>query len=125
MMKNALYGLKQAPIAWYSRIDSYLTQNGFHESEIQPTLYTKFNEQGNMLTVCMYVDDLIFTSDFDIKDFRTVMEREFEMTHMGLMKCFWALNFNNLKVVYFYHIPSMQVQLKKKICLIARYPQHH
>ena len=24
-MKKELYGLKQAPIAWYSRIDSYLT----------------------------------------------------------------------------------------------------
>ena len=28
-LKKALYGLKQAPRAWYSRIDSYLTGNGF------------------------------------------------------------------------------------------------
>ena len=32
-LKKALYGLKQAPRAWYSRIDSYLTKNGFHRSE--------------------------------------------------------------------------------------------
>ena len=32
-MKQELYGLKQAPRAWYSQIDSYLTENGFHRSE--------------------------------------------------------------------------------------------
>ena len=57
-LKNALYGLKQAPRAWYSQIDSYLTENGFHESESEPTLYTKVNEQGNMLIIslCMYMN---------------------------------------------------------------------
>ena len=33
MLKKELYGLKQDPRAWYSRIDSYLTENGFHRSE--------------------------------------------------------------------------------------------
>ena len=32
-MKKELYGLKQDPKAWYIRIDSYLTQNGFHISD--------------------------------------------------------------------------------------------
>ena len=50
-LKKALYGLKQAPRAWYSRIDSYLIENGFHRSESEPTLYTKVNEQGSMLIV--------------------------------------------------------------------------
>ena len=61
ILKKAFYGLKQSPRAWYSHIDSYLIENGFHRSESEPTLYTKFNEQGNMLIVYMYVDDLIFT----------------------------------------------------------------
>ena len=65
-MKNALYGLKQAPRAWYSRIDSYLTKNGFHESESEPNLYTKVDEQGKMIIVCLYVVDFIFTSDYGI-----------------------------------------------------------
>ena len=66
-LKKALYVLNQAPRACYSRIDSYLTKNGFHRSESEPTLYTKLNEQGNMLIVFLYVDDLIFTGDFGIK----------------------------------------------------------
>ena len=32
-LKKALYGLKQATRAWYSRIDSYLTENGFHRTK--------------------------------------------------------------------------------------------
>ena len=28
-LKKALYGLKQAPRAWFSRLDSYLKQQGF------------------------------------------------------------------------------------------------
>ena len=79
-LKKALYGFKQAPRAWYSHIDSFLTKNGFHRSESEPMLYNKVNEQGNMLIVFLYVDDLLFTGDFGIKEFRTVMENEFEMT---------------------------------------------
>jgi hypothetical protein len=41
MLKKELYGLKKAPRAWYSRIDSYLTQNGFQRSKCEPTLCIK------------------------------------------------------------------------------------
>ena len=67
ILKKALYGLNQAPRACYSRIDSYLTRNGFQRSESEPTLYIKANQQGNMLIVFLYVDDMIFIGDFGIK----------------------------------------------------------
>ena len=70
MLKKELYGFTQDPRPWYSRIDSYLTENGFHRSESEPMLYTKVNEQGNMLIICLYVYYLIFTSDFRIEDFK-------------------------------------------------------
>ena len=74
-----IVALKQAPRAWYSRSGS------------DPILYAKVNEKGNMLIIYLYVDDLIFTSDFGIKNFRTVMESEFEMTDLGLMKFFLGI----------------------------------
>ena len=61
-LKRALYGFKQAPRAWYSRIDSYLMSNGFSKSNGEPTLYIKA-ENGNVLIVVLYVDDLIFTGN--------------------------------------------------------------
>ena len=51
-IKKALYGLKQAPRAWYSRIDSYLINNGFNRSNNEPTLYVK-TEQGTYVFMLM------------------------------------------------------------------------
>ena len=58
-LKKALYGLKQAPRAWYNRIDSYFTTHGFKKCVHEHTLYIKATK-GNMLLVCLYVDDLVF-----------------------------------------------------------------
>ena len=63
-----------------------------------------------MLIVFLYVDDLIFTGDFGIINFKADMESEFEMTDLGLMKFFWALKFSSLKVVVLYHRQSMQLK---------------
>ena len=46
-----------------------------------------------MLIVCLYVDDLIFTGDYGIADFKIVMESEFEMTDLGLMKLFLGIEY--------------------------------
>ena len=85
-LKKALYGLKQAPRAWYSRIDAYLLENGFEKCEGKPTLYIK-EKYGKMLIVVLYVDDVIFTSNYAylIENFKKVMKEEFEMTDMGFI----------------------------------------
>lgn len=62
-LKKALYGLKQAPRAWYSRIDTYLVEDGFHKCDHEHTLYIKHKTKGELLILCLYVDDLIFTGN--------------------------------------------------------------
>ena len=91
-LKKALYGLKQAPRAWYSRIDSYLLENGFEKCEGEPTVYIK-EKDGKLLIVVLYVDDVIFTGndDYLIENFKTVMKEEFEMTDMGLLRYFLGI----------------------------------
>eukprot|EP00253_Pinus_taeda_P033256 PITA_33256 len=91
-LKKALYGLKQAPGVWYSRIDSYLLENGFEKCEGEPTLYIKEND-GKILIVVLYVDDVIFTGndDYLIENFKTIMREEFEMTNMGLLRYFLGI----------------------------------
>ena len=74
-LKKELYGLKQAPRDQYNRIDSYMMENGFKRSTSEPTLYTKINEQGQILIVCLYVDDLIFTDNLSIDMFKSTMKR--------------------------------------------------
>jgi hypothetical protein len=90
-LKKALYGLKQAPRAWYSRIDSYMIKNEFIRSTSEPTLYTKVNEQVNILIVFLYLDDLIYTGTLSIDMLKSTMKKEFEMTDLGLMKYFLCI----------------------------------
>ncbi|KAJ4723526.1 Retrovirus-related Pol polyprotein from transposon TNT 1-94 [Melia azedarach] len=83
---KTLYGLKQAPRAWNSRIDKYFQKNGFTKCPYEHALYIKIKDE-DILIVCLYVDDLIFTGSnsslFD--DFKNTMTKEFEMTDIGLM----------------------------------------
>ncbi|KAE8705324.1 hypothetical protein F3Y22_tig00110429pilonHSYRG00698 [Hibiscus syriacus] len=85
-LKKALYGLKQAPRAWNSRIDKYFQENGFNKCPYEHALYIKIKD-GDILIVCLYVDNLIFTGNNPsmFNEFKDMMMKEFEMTYMGLM----------------------------------------
>eukprot|EP00253_Pinus_taeda_P022960 PITA_22960 len=97
-LKKALYGLKQVPRAWYSRIDSYLLENGFEKCEGEPTVYIK-EKDGKLLIVVLYVDDVIFTGndDYLIENFKAVVKEEFEMTDMGLLRYFLGIEVDQNK----------------------------
>ncbi|GJX80957.1 putative ribonuclease H-like domain-containing protein [Tanacetum coccineum] len=58
---KALYGLHQAPRAWYDTLANYLLCNGFQRGKIDQTLFIK-RQQGHILLVQIYVDDIIFGS---------------------------------------------------------------
>ena len=92
-LKRALYGLKQAPRSWYNRIDTYFSKAGFHKSPYEHTLYIKTGEKGNLLIVCLYVDDLIFTGNDEgmFRTFKQSIMKEFEMTDLGKMKYFLGI----------------------------------
>jgi hypothetical protein len=92
-LKRALYGLKQAPRSWYNRIDTYFSKAGFHKCPYEHTLYIKTGEKGNLLIVCLYVDDLIFTGNDEgmFRTFKQSMMKEFEMTDLGKMKYFLGI----------------------------------
>jgi hypothetical protein len=90
-LKKALYGLKQAPRAWYSRIGTYLIKSGFSRSQNEPTLYTKTDQQGEIMIVCLYVDDMIYTRNLELTSFKHAMQSEFEMKYLGIMKYFWGI----------------------------------
>ena len=85
-MNNALYGIKKPPGMWYNIINSYFLNNGFRRSDIEPTLYTQKNHQGQILIVCLYVDDMIYTRNLQIEELKSVMKKELEMTKLILMK---------------------------------------
>jgi len=92
-LKKAPCGLKQAPRAWYNRIDTHFVNSRFHKCPYEHTLYIKTGNTSNILIVCLYVDDLIFTGNDErmFKEFKESMMHEFEMTDLGKMKYFLGI----------------------------------
>jgi len=92
-LTKALYGLKQAPKAWNKRIDSFLQATGLKKCASNHGLYVKTNDYGDLLILCLYVDDVIFTESNlkMIGDFKNIMMKELEMTDLGLMSYFLGI----------------------------------
>ncbi|GJZ04353.1 putative ribonuclease H-like domain-containing protein [Tanacetum coccineum] len=61
-VEKALYGLHQAPRAWYETLSTYLLDNGFLKKGRQLTRPIHQNDKGILLTVQVYVDDIIFVA---------------------------------------------------------------
>lgn len=92
-LKKALYGLKQAPRAWCSCIDEFFSKSGFHKCPHEPTLFTKSGPDGELLIICLYVDDLIYTGNASslFTAFKHSMMTEFDMTDLGMLHYFLGL----------------------------------
>ena len=92
-LHKALYGLKQAPRAWFSRIESHFTKEGFSKCPNEQTLFTKRSSEGKLLIVSIYVDDLIYTGEDEdmMADFKNSMMKAFDMTDLGKMRFFLGI----------------------------------
>jgi hypothetical protein len=92
-LHKALYGLKQAPRAWFSRIEAHFIGEGFQRCESEQTLFTRRTQEGRIIIVSIYVNDLIFTGNDEVmlSDFKNSMLREFDMTDLGKMRFFLGI----------------------------------
>ena len=68
----------------------YFMKNGFQKCLYELSSYVKSNLQGDILIMCLYVDDLITTANNLklITEFKEMMISQFEITNMGLMSYF-------------------------------------
>ncbi|KAL6287822.1 hypothetical protein ACE6H2_012212 [Prunus campanulata] len=116
-LRKALYGLKQAPRAWYSEIDTYFSQCGFHRSPSEATLYVRVKEGVGTLIVSIYVDDIVYTgsSDAMIKEFKAEMMCKYEMSDLGLLHHFLGMGVTQTEGSIFIH------QKKYALTLLDRF----
>ncbi|GJS17413.1 putative ribonuclease H-like domain-containing protein [Tanacetum coccineum] len=91
-VEKALYGLHQAPKAWYETLSTYLLENGFQRGQIDKTLFIK-RDQGDILIVQAYVDDIIFgsTNKKLCIEFEKMMHKKFQISSMGELIFFLGL----------------------------------
>ncbi|GJT82930.1 putative ribonuclease H-like domain-containing protein, partial [Tanacetum coccineum] len=92
LVEKALYSLHQAPKAWYETLSTYLLENGFRRENIDKTLFIKKN-QGDILLVQVYVDDIIFgsTKKSLCIEFESLMHKKFQMSSMRELTFFLGL----------------------------------
>eukprot|EP00253_Pinus_taeda_P001596 PITA_01596 len=84
-LKKSLYGLKQAPRSWYDKIDSFFLQHGYKRRKNDPNLYIVFDQEGRIVLISLYADDLIITGNADnlIKEIKEQMSQVYEMKYLG------------------------------------------
>lgn len=89
-LRKALYGLKQAPRVWNSWIYKYILKVSFTKCLYEHALYIKTINNNNLLLICLYVNDLIFTGNNPkiFKDFKLSIVNEFKLRDDGLMSYF-------------------------------------
>lgn len=101
-LKKALYGLKKAPRAWYERLHSYLISIGFMRTSDNSNLYLKTGQEGKHMIVEIFVDDIIFGGDDEMRrGFAEEIKKYFEMSMIGEIKFFIGLQVSQLKNVIF------------------------
>ncbi|WVZ24094.1 hypothetical protein V8G54_002638 [Vigna mungo] len=96
-LHKALYGLRQAPRAWNKKFDSSLMQHEFERCKVEHGVYVKKTPEGNLLVICLYVDDLLVTGSNpdDIDKFKEMMKSDFEMTDLGELCYFLGMEFTH------------------------------
>nr|GEX41315.1 zinc finger, CCHC-type [Tanacetum cinerariifolium] len=61
---KSVYGLKQAPKKWHQKFDEVVLLSGFHLNQFDKCVYSKFDDSGKGVIICLYVDDMfIFGTD--------------------------------------------------------------
>nr|GFA72174.1 zinc finger, CCHC-type [Tanacetum cinerariifolium] len=82
---KSLYGLKQAPKQWHQKFDEVVLSSGFYLNQSDKGVYSKFDDSGKGVIICLYVDDmLIFGTDQNQVDkTKKFLSSRFSMKDMG------------------------------------------
>ncbi|GKA87608.1 zinc finger, CCHC-type containing protein [Tanacetum coccineum] len=82
---KSLYGLKQAPKQWHQKFDEVVLSSGFYLNQSDKCVYSKFDNSGKGVIICLYVDDmLIFGTDQNQVDkTKKFLSSRFSMKDMG------------------------------------------
>ena len=91
-LKKSIYGLKQSPHCWNLALDSKLKEIGLSQSSHDPCIYYK-NEKGNMLVVCVYVDDIILAGQQEgsIQQVKVALASAFDIKDLGRLNYFLGI----------------------------------
>jgi hypothetical protein len=84
LIRKALYGLKQSGKQWYKKLDEKLKKQKLKPLNSDPYVYIN-KEDGNIVIVVIYVDDLMVASDNPrkLQRLKSELSKSFEMKDLG------------------------------------------
>ncbi|GJY96119.1 zinc finger, CCHC-type containing protein [Tanacetum coccineum] len=82
---KSLYGLKQAPKQWHQKFDEVVLSNGYLLNQVDKCVYSKFDEPGKGVIICLYVDDMLIfgTDQVKVNLTKEFLSSKFFMKDMG------------------------------------------
>ncbi|CAM8965984.1 unnamed protein product [Rhodiola kirilowii] len=96
---KSLYGLKQAPMQWHQKFDEAVLSDGFVLNQSDKCVYSKFDDSGNGVIICLYVDDmLIFGTNIKcINQTKEFLSSKFSMKDMGEAEVILGIRIERVK----------------------------
>ena len=116
-----MYGLKQSLRAWFECFGKVVKSYGYHQSQVDHTMFYKHSEKGKISILIVYVDDIILTRD-DIEELANLkrrMAQDFEMKDLGILKCFLGMKFARSKECIFVNQRKYILDLFKETGLLG------
>ncbi|GJV21218.1 zinc finger, CCHC-type containing protein [Tanacetum coccineum] len=82
---KSLYGLKQEPKQWHQKFDKVVLSNGCLLNQADKCVYSKFDEFGKGVIICLYVDDMLIfgTDQVQVDLTKKFLSSRFSMKDMG------------------------------------------
>ncbi|GKC58417.1 zinc finger, CCHC-type containing protein, partial [Tanacetum coccineum] len=82
---KSLYRLKQAPKQWHQKFDEVVLSNGYLLNQADKCVYSKFDETGKGVIICLYVDDMLIfgTDQVQVDLTKEFLSSKFSMKDMG------------------------------------------
>ena len=95
-----LYGLKQTPKQWHQKFDATILSFGFKLNQAYKCVYSKFDNEGNGVIICLYVDDMVIfgISLVQIQETKDFLFKSFQMKN--LIEADWILG---IKIISQFH----------------------
>ena len=82
---KSLYGLNQEPKSSHQKFDETILSFGFKLNQADKCVYTKIDEQGNGVVICLYVDDMLSfgTGIVQVQETKYFLSRSFQIKDMA------------------------------------------
>ena len=92
-LQRALYGLRISPKRWNEKFTEVALEIGLKNDGSEPCIFT-WREKEKFLILLLYVDDILMTSNCEIKlhEIKSNLLRKFEMTDLGEPKEFLGIS---------------------------------